>query len=391
MRKNIIYLTSDQQEAKDFCLQFENQLLVQHFDNPVKFIAWLNMGFTFDAIIVNAHPTSPLGLNLIRTLKEDFAVKKPIFWLTNILLPVALKKLFLDAGVSDILEKSAGNNQEMVNRLHFYLSNPADTARQPAKNPGQHFTRFWKRGFDIILSGSLLLALSPLFLVVCLLIKLESKGPVFYYSSRVGTGYRIFKFWKFRSMRPGADQLLSSIKNLNQYQAEKTASQVQAQALLLACGVCTSFQDCHHKLVNAQGEYICENNYHQAVKTLAGPAFIKLANDPRITRIGQFIRKTSIDELPQLFNVLRGDMSIVGNRPLPLYEAEKLTTDEFAQRFNAPAGITGLWQVTKRGQANMSELERIKLDIDYARQVSIKGDLKILLKTFPAMYQKENV
>ena len=104
-----------------------------------------------------------------------------------------------------------------------------------------------------------------------------------------------------------------------------------------------------------------------------------------------FIRKTSIDELPQLFNVLRGDMSIVGNRPLPLYEAEKLTTDEFAERFNAPAGITGLWQVTKRGQANMSELERINLDIDYARKLSLSGDIKILLKTLPAMYQKENV
>jgi lipopolysaccharide/colanic/teichoic acid biosynthesis glycosyltransferase len=84
-------------------------------------------------------------------------------------------------------------------------------------------------------------------------------------------------------------------------------------------------------------------------------------------------------------------MSIVGNRPLPLYEAEKLTTDEFAERFNAPAGITGLWQVTKRGKSDMSELERISLDIDYAQKVSFKGDLKILLKTFPAMYQKENV
>jgi lipopolysaccharide/colanic/teichoic acid biosynthesis glycosyltransferase len=233
----------------------------------------------------------------------------------------------------------------------------------------------------------LLLLLSPLFLMIALFIKLESRGPVFYYSSRVGSGYRIFKFWKFRSMRQDADQLLTSIKNQNQYLAAAASPPRSGPG----CSSCASFQECHHKLVNAQGEFICENQYQQHAKTQASPAFIKVANDPRITRIGMFIRKTSIDELPQLFNVLCGDMSIVGNRPLPLYEAEKLTTDEFAARFNAPAGITGLWQVTKRGQSNMSELERINLDIHYARQFSLKADVKILLKTIPAMYQKENV
>ena len=387
MKKIVVYLTTDQQEAKEFRLQFEKQLLVQHFDNPVKFISWLNQGFTFDALVVNTRPTSPLGLNLIRTLKEDFATVKPIIWLSDSLLPPALRKIFQEAGVTDILEKNDLNNQEMVQRLHFYLTKPASQAPLPASPVALPFTRFWKRAFDIAVSGTLLLLLSPLFLVICLLIKLESKGPAFYYSSRVGTGYRIFKFWKFRSMRRDADQLLGSIKNLNQYQSASTP----VQPPLRACSSCATFQDCDHKLVNAQGEFICENQHQQVTKTKAGPAFIKVANDPRITRIGMFIRKTSIDELPQLFNVLRGDMSIVGNRPLPLYEAEKLTTDEFAERFNAPAGITGLWQVTKRGQANMSELERINLDIDYARKLSLSGDIKILLKTLPAMYQKENV
>jgi lipopolysaccharide/colanic/teichoic acid biosynthesis glycosyltransferase len=385
MRKNIIYLSTDLEEARAFRQQFETQLLVQHFDNPVKFLSWLKLGFTFDGLIVNANPTSPLGLNLIRTLKEDFGLGKPIFWLTDMVLPQSLKKLFLEAGVSDILEKSALNDGEIVKRLNSFLRKEAAPAPVPPR--GFDFTRFWKRSFDVTLSGTLLFFLTPLFLVIICLIKLESKGPAFYYSSRVGTGYRIFKFWKFRSMRQDADQLLTSIKNLNQYQAEAAPH----SRAVPACALCTSFQDCHHKLVNAQGEFICENQYHQQAKTQASPAFIKLANDPRITRIGMFIRKTSIDELPQLFNVLRGDMSIVGNRPLPLYEAEKLTTDEFAARFNAPAGITGLWQVTKRGRSNMSELERIKLDIHYAQGVTLKGDAKILLKTFPAMYQKENV
>jgi lipopolysaccharide/colanic/teichoic acid biosynthesis glycosyltransferase len=383
MRKNIVYLSPHLEEAKRFRMQFERQLLVQHFDNPVKFMSWLNMGVSFDAIVVNAHPTSPLGLNLVRTLKEDLNLEQPIFWLTDMMLPPAIHQLFLGAGVTDILEKSALNDQEIGQRLN-YFSRPPEPAVQQPRPATAHF---WKRAFDMVIAASLLLLLSPLFLVIALLIKLESKGPVFYYAPRVGTGYRIFKFWKFRSMRQDADRLLASIKNLNQYQVESAPG----TRPLATCSACSSFEQCHHKLVSARGEFICESQHHQQARTEAGPAFIKLANDPRITRVGLFIRKTSIDELPQLFNVLCGDMSIVGNRPLPLYEAEKLTTDEFAERFNAPAGITGLWQVTKRGKSDMSELERIKLDIDYARKSSLKRDLQILLKTFPAMYQKENV
>jgi lipopolysaccharide/colanic/teichoic acid biosynthesis glycosyltransferase len=130
----------------------------------------------------------------------------------------------------------------------------------------------------------------------------------------------------------------------------------------------------------------------RANKSKQGATFIKIENDPRITRIGRFIRNTSIDELPQLYNVLKGDMSIVGNRPLPMYEAEKITTDQFALRFIAPAGITGLWQVTKRGKGGpMSEEERMELDNQYAKTYSFWNDIKLILKTIPALFQKENV
>ena len=121
-------------------------------------------------------------------------------------------------------------------------------------------------------------------------------------------------------------------------------------------------------------------------------SFIKFQNDPRVTKVGKIIRKYSIDELPQLFNILKGDMSIVGNRPLPLYEAETLTTDKYVERFFAPAGLTGLWQVEKRGHGGrLSSEERKMLDIKYARHFSFIMDFRIILKTFTAFIQKENV
>src|SRR6478609_4667897 len=201
-----------------------------------------------------------------------------------------------------------------------------------------------KRAFDIALSGFGLLCISPVLILIAIMIKLESKGPVFYISKRAGAGYKIFDFYKFRSMRVGAADELKKLEHLNQY-AENSANGV----------------------------------------------FFKIKNDPRVTKVGNFLRNTSLDEIPQLINVLKGDMSLVGNRPLPLYEAEKLTKDQIAWRFLAPAGITGLWQVTKRGKEDMSPEERIALDMEYAMKNSFWLDMKILLGTFPALLQKEKV
>lgn len=200
-----------------------------------------------------------------------------------------------------------------------------------------------KRVLDLLIAGFGILMISPILILIAIAIKLESKGPIIYKSKRVGTGYQVFDFLKFRSMYKDADQRLKDLQHLNQYSSEENS------------------------------------------------AFVKLSNDPRITKIGRLIRNTSLDELPQLFNVIRGEMSIVGNRPLPLYEAELLTKDDWARRFLAPAGITGLWQVTKRGKDDMSTRERMDLDITYANNFSVWYDIKIILKTLPAMIQKENV
>ncbi len=201
-----------------------------------------------------------------------------------------------------------------------------------------------KRIFDVIGAVLGILLSSPIWILTAIAIKLESKGPILYKSQRVGAGYHVFNFLKFRSMRIGADNRLTELSHMNQYQ-------------------------------NGPGK----------------PIFLKLNQDPRVTTVGRFIRKYSIDELPQLINVLTGDMSLVGNRPLPAYEAEMLTGNEWSARFLAPAGLTGLWQVTKRGQNNMRAEERINLDIEYSKDYSLLKDMGIIFKTFNAIVQKENV
>jgi lipopolysaccharide/colanic/teichoic acid biosynthesis glycosyltransferase len=137
---------------------------------------------------------------------------------------------------------------------------------------------------------------------------------------------------------------------------------------------------------------VSESDFSKQKEDEINNAFVKIENDPRVTKVGRFIRKYSIDELPQLINILKGDMSIVGNRPLPLYEAEKLTGDNSIDRFMAPAGLTGLWQVEDRGKGGkMSADERKQLDIEYGKTYSFALDMKIIFRTLFAFKQEENV
>ncbi len=219
-----------------------------------------------------------------------------------------------------------------------------ENIKQSADTKSVH-NDFIKRSFDVVVTAVIILLLSPLFLLIALAIRLESKGPVFYIAKRAGRGYRVFNFFKFRTMEVDADKKVDQLSHLNQYNSA----------------------------------------------TENGPVFFKVSNDPRITKVGAFLRNSSLDELPQLFNVLFGDMSLVGNRPLPLYEAEALTTDVWAERFMAPAGITGLWQIKKRGQDDMSVEERIGLDIAYANRNNFMYDLWIMANTPTALIQKSSV
>ena len=190
-----------------------------------------------------------------------------------------------------------------------------------------------KRLFDIVVSAGVLIALAPLLIAVSLLIKLESRGPIFFTQERVGYNKRRFKILKFRTMVAGSDQQQQALEHLNEAD---------------------------------------------------GPVF-KIKNDPRITRVGKFLRRFSIDELPQLVNVLRGDMSLVGPRPLPVRDVERIELRWHKRRFSIKPGITCLWQVNGRSEIGFDDW--VRMDLEYIDRWSLALDLRILLKTLPAVLQ----
>jgi len=289
-------------------------------------------------------------------------------------------KNYLKYGATEAFDQESPIEQ-IENRIQFIIQNPMSKLAKPSGEDILFKIPLWKRVFDIGFAIVALVMLTPLFAIIALFIKLESKGPVFYASKRVGAGYKKFDFYKFRSMYKDADQRVKELIKNNQYQDERSEEKV------------TEFQSASDSVYLMHDEGVTLESEHLMQKMADDEkAFFKLVNDPRITKIGKFLRNTSIDELPQFVNVLKGDMSIVGNRPLPLYEAEKLTTDDWAQRFLAPAGLTGLWQVNQRAKTNnMSANERKMLDVTYAKHYSFISDLYIIFKTLPAMIQHEDV
>src|SRR3984957_5737352 len=198
-----------------------------------------------------------------------------------------------------------------------------------------HSTDGWpmvfKRLLDISFSSLLLLLLAPMFMIVALLIKLDLSGPAFFVQDRVGLNKRRFRMFKFRTMVCDAEKNQSQLESLNEAD---------------------------------------------------GPVF-KIKNDPRVTRLGKYLRKASIDELPQLLNVLKGDMSLVGPRPLPLRDYQGFDQDSVRRRFSVRPGITCLWQVT--GRNSISFKEWMELDLHYIDHWSFWLDVKLLAKTIPAV------
>ncbi len=208
-----------------------------------------------------------------------------------------------------------------------YFGLPVLELKHPLFEPSNYYT---KRVFDIVVTMILLILNGPVIIITLILIKIDSQGPVIYSHLRKGYRSRNFPFYKFRSMVKNADEMLEDLMEQNER---------------------------------------------------SGKAF-KMKNDPRVTRVGKIIRKYSIDEIPQLFNVLRGDMSLVGPRPQVLWEARQYNDFE-KRRLNILPGITGLWQVS--GRADLTYEEMIQLDIFYLENWTLGFDFKILFKTIPAV------
>lgn len=204
--------------------------------------------------------------------------------------------------------------------------------RQPAISI---FDRLIKRSFDIVIAGTLLLVTSPVFLLTALLIKIGSEGPAFYASQRVGEGGKIFKMYKFRTMVLDADQMETDL------------------------------------FVQSNGTI----------------GFNKQPDDPRVTPVGRFLRRTSLDEIPQLFNILKGDMSLVGPRPELPWLVDRYEPWQY-QRFAVPQGLTGWWQVKNRGQQQSYDI-RVEDDLFYIHNYSFLLDLRILWMTLGAIVRRD--
>jgi len=193
------------------------------------------------------------------------------------------------------------------------------------------FAKFVKASIDIVGSLLLLIILSPVFLITAIMIYLSDPGPIFYVADRVGLNGAYFGFIKFRSMYVNADRFKNALLEQNES---------------------------------------------------AGGVIFKMKKDPRVTRVGRFIRRFSIDELPQLINVLKGDMSLVGPRP-PLPQEVLQYTLEDRKRLHVKPGITCLWQI--KGRSDIPFQQQVQLDMQYIRSQGIKNDIIILLKTIPAV------
>ena len=223
-------------------------------------------------------------------------------------------------------------------RLHVHTS--ARRAARAARSPRARVHDVLKRTLDLIGSISLLTVLSPLLLLIAAVVKLTSTGPVLFRQERVGQGMKPFRMLKFRTMRP----------------------------------------DAGHAVHQAYVTQFIKGGQESA----AAPGVFKLTNDTRITPIGHVLRKTSLDELPQLWNVVVGDMSLVGPRPPIKYEVDQYKGWHLRRVLDAKPGLTGLWQVTGRSRTTFDEM--VRLDLRYVRTYSLWTDLKILLATPRAVF-----
>jgi lipopolysaccharide/colanic/teichoic acid biosynthesis glycosyltransferase len=381
------------QDKLDIAVFFEQRDLIIDLSN-IQTLRKNYPGVYFVLVSDNLSPQDSLtylknGVNNAISLKDPAVIKHVIDFL----------KVRKDACIKDFSEKKAHT------RLEFHLP-------------------FWKRLCDIFFASLILICLSPIFLLAVLAITLGSKGPIIYKSKRVGGNYKIFDCLKFRSMYTNTDNCIKNYADRNTYNdfnedkdicnstldviisddnvdklisnamiSDDNADQLShdekyLESMKISDDAATTSEDIVTGTALYADDYIVGQKQYSTNrdKEISHP-FIKMKNDPRVTKVGYILRKFNIDELPQFINIIKGDMSIVGNCPLPLYEAELLTNDEYIERFIAPAGLLGLWQVENREKKGMTTAEeRRQWDIQYAKLFSFQLDVKIIWRSFKVLF-----
>ena len=267
---------------------------------------------------------------------------------------------------------STPRRAESPKRIGIQNRTPGETVELVAAGPlvrplaATARTPLVKSGLDYVLAAAFLLLSAPLFLILAALIKLTSPGPVFFVQRRVGQGGRVFPFFKFRTMKHGSDDSVH-----REFSREFIRGADSAEGNGHGNG---------HGNGKSHGNGHGDGNGHEDG---AEQKVYKLTRDPRVTAVGHLLRRTSLDELPQLFNVLHGDMSLVGPRPPVVYELEHYQ-DWHKQRLEVKPGLTGLWQVSGRSSVPFDEM--VLLDLYYIKNRSMAMDFRIMAKTLPVMF-----
>lgn len=345
-------------------------------DNPFSASQWIVENGLPDGVICESKLIGDNGFDFFDFWIDQFDTEKniPFFILDDEKNQDTIEKV-QEKGINEIFTKPIQSETIISRILILKKNNPKLKEVEISKSISfTHYeTPFFKRTFDIIFSLIGLILLSPLLLIFIIAIRIESKGKALYRSKRVGSGYKVFGIYKLRSMYTNADKRLQELSHLNQYLKEAHPS--------------SSVKHSVHQ---------SKDNEKKEEGTTIIDSEAATINDPRHTKIGHILWKFGIDRWPQLINVLMGDMSVVGNRPLPMYEAELLTTRDLKKRLYAPAGMTGLWKIeAHRKYKAMSSEARKDLDNKYAEiaknKYSFWRDIWIILRTIPAMFQKKNV
>ena len=349
-------------------IAYENHLVeIETLDNPFSVSQWIIQNRLPDALVCESRLQGENGLGFHDFWVAQFDAERKIpFILLIEEADQGVGSRALEQKIDDVFIKPIPG-ETLINRiLMLRKDKPINVQTMVSEMNGFKPFRLTvlKRLFDIVTASICLIIASPLLLISAIAIKLETKGNVFYRSRRVGSGFKVFDSFKLRSMYAHSDKRLKELAHINELNKETSPGDPAMVNL---------------ESKNLQGD---RNK----------PAQL---GDSRITKVGSIIRKLNIDELPQLFNVIRGDISMVGNRPLPIYEAELLTTADWNDRFHSPAGITGIWKVVSRRKLrSMSHEDRSRLQNKYYQiarhRNSFWNDIWIIIQTFPVLFKKGN-